>query len=364
MIPTNKNIAILHPYANKMGWAIKMMLYISHFLQWKNNNIVFYTLFFDSRLFLDEKIDFNIQEYRTFKILKIGVLLYIAFKIRKSDYIIIWNSPMHFVWVISKLLFFSKAKLIWWNHHYPWYYGKNTNLCRVLKRYIEKYCVKKIDVIVSNSYYLKWVVDTIWSVDSKILFPILAEEYIDKTHYIETKKDKNIIFTYGRWESGKNLQLVFEVYQKLKPKILDLVLIIWWVWKELTELFPKYSFDKDIQFLWHLNMFQIQENCQSAKVFLFPSLIDSFWIVKIEALSSWVPVVCLKSHEFEEIIHDGVNWFCVKTQEQFIKSVYDILTNDVLRQTLSTNARESIIKFTHWNFEQQLNNIFVVDIFK
>ena len=95
-----------------------------------------------------------------------------------------------------------------------------------LKRYIERCCVKKIDVIVSNGRYLKGVVDSIWSVDSKILFPVVAEEFIDTTDYIETKKDKNIIFTYGRWETGKNLALVFEVYQKLKLKILDLVLII------------------------------------------------------------------------------------------------------------------------------------------
>lgn len=266
MIPNNKNIAVLHPYVNKMWWAVKMMIYLSNFLQEKNN-LTFYTFSYNKSVFLNERIDFEIKYYFKNKILKILSFFIIAFKIRKSDYIIIWNSPMHFVWVLSKILFFSKAKLIWWNHHYPWYYSKNTNIYIRLKRIIEKIAILKIDLVIANSKYLKNIIDNIWTINSKILNPVLDEEFLNFNKQINKKE--NILFSYSRWTQGKNLQMIFQTYEKLKKSVPNLILIIWWVWEELDKFKLKYKNQKNIKFLWILAKEQIIDNLIKTKIFYF-----------------------------------------------------------------------------------------------
>jgi hypothetical protein len=99
--------------------------------------------------------------------------------------------------VISKICFFSKAKLIWWHHHYPWYYNENTNFLVLLKRLLEKLSIKFIDTIIVNSNYLKDSLKKIYSVDAKILYPIVDIEFT-KVKLVKKDFTKKTIFTYSR----------------------------------------------------------------------------------------------------------------------------------------------------------------------
>jgi glycosyltransferase involved in cell wall biosynthesis len=177
----------------------------------------------------------------------------------------------------------------------------------------------------------------------------------------DSSKDnnQNIIFTYWRWTQGKNLELIFKTYENLKNQITDLVLIIWWDWECLQDFKLKYKNNKNIKFLWNLVKEQIINNLILSKVFLFPSTIDSFWLVKLESLSIWVPVVCLDNSN-EEIIKNWINGFCVKTENEFIQKTNEILTNDLLQKQLSKNSSTTIRDFNKSNFEKQLNDIFRV----
>jgi len=355
MIPTNKKIAVLHPYIYKVWWAVKMMIYMSEFLQ-KNNSVIFHTLSYNETVFSQEKINFQVKSYFSNNVLKFFSFICIAFNIRKNDFIIVWNSPMHFVWVLSKILFRSKAKIIWWNHHCPWYYSINANLFIRLKRYIEKRLVKRIDRVLSNSKYLKWVIDNTWNIDSKILYPVLDDRFLNYK-YGEMTKD-NIILSYGRREAGKNLEMIFNTYDDLKNKISDLILIVWWEWSELQKFIPKYKNDRNVKFLWNLNINQVLENLSTSTLFLFPSKIDSFWLVQLESMSAWNPVICFKKKSEEEIVTNGVNGFCVESENDFIQKTHEVLINPTLRKTLSLWSLETSKRFTSKTFEKQLENIF------
>jgi hypothetical protein len=98
-------------------------------------------------------------------------------------------------------LFFSKAKIIWWNHHFPWYYDKNIiNKSTNLKRWIESACLKYIDVIVSNSNYLKGILENIFNREVKILTPVLDEEFLGNPLLNSLpnirERGSNVIFSY------------------------------------------------------------------------------------------------------------------------------------------------------------------------
>ena len=84
---------------------------------------------------------------------------------------------MHFIGVLSKILFRAKFKLIWWNHHFPWYYEKKHNTFLIsLKKFLEKFSIKYIDVLVANSLYIKESLLDIFgqSRQIKILHPVVS----------------------------------------------------------------------------------------------------------------------------------------------------------------------------------------------
>jgi len=336
MIPTNKKIAVLHPYLDKKWWASSMMIYLSNFLQ-KNNDVNMFS--------------FSRNNSKLFSFIKI------AYVIRKSDYIIIWNSPMHFVWVFSKKIFWSNAKLIWWHHHYPWYYSKNAKVTIKLKRFIEKYVVKNIDSVITNSKYLQDSIKDIYKIDSKILYPVLDDKFLN--HNSKNKKTSNskTIFTYSRWVEGKNLEMIFKTYDDLRNKISNLVLKIWWEWNEIEKYKNKYEWNENIIFLWKVDISQIIENLEQSNLFLFPSRIDSFWLVIIESMSIWVPVISYNLSWAKEIIKNWINWYLVNSDNEFIEKSYEILINSSLEKKLSIESLKTAKSFSEENFNKQLSKI-------
>lgn len=355
MIPTNKKLAILHPYLNKKWWAANMMIYLSNFLS-NNNNVIFYTFSYDEKLFPVTENSFSVKNFNNFKLVS---FIKIAYSIRNSDYIIIWNSPMHFVWVISKLIFRSKAKIIWWHHHYPWYYSQKTNMYIKLKKFFEKCIIKNVDSVIANSKYLQDSIKEIYKIDSKILYPVLDNKFL--SHNSENKKvlsTSNIIFTYGRWVEGKNIQLILKTYEELKVKVPNLLLNIWWEWNELDNYKNKYKWDKNVNFLWRVDKQQIIENLEKSSLFLFPSKIDSFWLVILESMSIWNPVISFNLSWAKEIIKNWINWYLVDSDSEFIKRTYEVLINPSLRNNLSVEALKTAKSFSEDTFKNQLSKIF------
>ena len=339
MIPTNKNIAVFHPYLDKKWWASSMMIYLSSILS-KNNNVKIYS--------------FSRNKSKLFSFVKI------AYAASKNDYIFIWNSPMHFVWVISKLLFNRKVKLIWWHHHYPWYYSQNTNVYIKLKRFLEKCIIKNIDSVIVNSKYLQDSIKDIYKVDSKILYPVLDDKFLN---YDSENKNiqpvlQNTISSYGRRVKWKNLEMIFKTYEELKNKIQDLVLIVWWEWEELQKYKNKYKCEESVKILWFINKEQIIKNLEQSKLSLFSSKIDSFWLVILESMSIWNPVISYNISWAKEIIKNWINWYLVNSDSEFIERSYNILTNSLLRNNLSIEAIKTSKTFGKDNFSKQLSKIF------
>lgn len=347
MIPKNKNISVLHPHVNKKGWAVKMMIYLSNFLVLEWNNVKFYTFSYDENLF-SEYINFEVVVWNKTTIAK---------KIKKSDYIIAWNSPMHFVWVLSKLIFRSRAKLIWRQHHYPWYYGKNTNFLILMKRYVEKFSLKYVDELIANSKYLQTSLKKIYSRDSKVLYPIIENIFVE-SYSVRSNSKQKYIFSYGRRTDWKNIDQVFETYKYLQGRIPNLVLLVWWIWEELEKYKNKFKTDKNVSFLWLLDNNSIIINLKKSHVFLFPSKIDSFWMSVLEAQASWVPVVAFDLAWIREIVINEKTGFLVDNSEDFSLKVYSLLNNNNLLKSFSENLKNMSIAFNEDSFKKQIKNTF------
>ena len=80
MIPTNKKLAILHPYLTKKWWAVNMMIYLSNFLQDKNNDVTLYAFSYNKKLFPSNENNFKINYFKSTFIV---VLLFPVWKHQK-----------------------------------------------------------------------------------------------------------------------------------------------------------------------------------------------------------------------------------------------------------------------------------------
>ncbi len=347
MIPKNKKIAILHPYMNNIWWAVKMMIFLWNFLQGKWNEVCFYTTYFDKELFKNF-LQIEVKVLSKFKI---------SYQIRKYDYIIIWNSPMQFVWVLSKILFLSKAKILWWHHHYPWYYSENKGFQIFLKKYLEKFSLKFIDLLIWNSFYIVESLKKIYKREVWILNPVVDKEFI----FYKNKNlafDSKTLITYWRWVKWKNVKQIFDTYEFLKNNFQNLKLLIWWEGEELKFYKEKYKGNKKIKFLWLVNKKSIIYNLEQSNVFLFPSKIDSFWISALESIFVWIPVIAFNEKWVVEIVQNWQNWYLVSDSLEFSLKVLEVLNDKNKNIELSRWCIKTRENFTYSRFEGQLENIF------
>lgn len=350
-----KKIAILHPYLNQKWWALKMMIYTANSLC-KDNHVDFFTFLYDKTYFTDLNINFKINYSWNNNFIKIINIFRIARNIKNYDIIIAWNTPMHIVWVLSKLIFSSKAKIIWYNHHYPWYFDdKLKNISNTLKWYLEKKLVKYIDEIIVNSMYLKKEVDNIYNVKSHILNPILDQLFIKKSPKKIGNKE-NILFVNSRWTKWKNIKIIFDTYEKLKLEINNIKLIVWWDGEELIFYKTKYKEEKNITFLWLININEIIDNLLISKIFLFPSKIDSFWMVALESMSMWVPVIAYNKGWIIDLINNW-NSILVNNDEDFYLKTLDLLLDIEKYNSFSLNSLNVVDNFNFNLFNIELRKI-------
>lgn len=349
MIPKNKRIALLHPKVDTIWWAVKMMIFLWNFLKDKWNEVYFFTSSYDKDLF-SKDISFPVRVIKN--------KIKISFEIRKYDFIIIWNSPMQFVWVLSKILFLSKARILWWHHHYPWYYSENKGFKIFLKRYLEKFFLNFIDLLIWNSLYIEQALKEIYKKEVKVLNPIVDKEFL----LYKNKKlafDSKVVISYSRWVEWKNVKQIFETYEYLKENLKNFKLIIWWEWIELQKYKKKYKGIGNIEFLWTINKETIISNLEKSNLFLFPSGIDSFWISALEAMFVWIPVVAFDKKWVREIVQNWRNWYLVSSSKEFSEKTLEILSEKNKNIKLSTWAIKTREKFTIDRFEKQLEDIFL-----
>lgn len=352
---TNTIISILHPQIKVVGWAMKQMLLLAEFLS-KENRVEFYTFLWNDEI-VSQNSSFSTKSSFSRYPLKFLSFFIIAWQIRRSDTIICGNSPMHFVAVFSKIFFGSTAKIIWWNHHYPWYYEKNTGTKTYFKKMIERIIVRKVDTIVWNSRFLWNALEKIYSRDIEIIYPMIDGIYFEWDTFPKKPKKQKILFAWGRWEKWKWLWDLIKVYEETKNQF-NIQLYIAWSWMELKEYKELYKEDMNICFLWTLSSGEMKDIYAKSDIFLFPSHIDSFWLVILESLISHTPVVAYKKGEAPFLIDNWINGYTENNIADYIKRVKNILLDDALLVKLSRSTKKSpVSNYSMKHFTEQWKKV-------
>lgn len=338
-----KKIAFLHPQMSVKWWAIKMLFLIWEHLRKKDNLVFFYSFNLDrENCFpeLNENLDLINLNAKWFK--KLIAMIKLIFVLRKFDVVFAGNSPMHFVWVIAKIIN-PRLKVIWYLQNLPVYYmQQNRWIVTYIKRLLEKLVIPFIDQIFVNSFFIKLEVKKIFKKNSEIIYPSIDTEFFYNESW--AAEEVSTLFTYSRLVKWKNVELAIRAYSELVKNHPWLRLIIWWSWEELEKLQEMAAFYPEIHFIWELDSNEIKENLSKCTVFLFTSSIDAFGLSIIEALSMEKAVVAWQCWWSWEIVENWVNWYVAKTENDFIYYINEVLNDKELRRELGLNGRKFVVE--------------------
>lgn len=190
-------------------------------------------------------------------------------------------------------------------------------------------------------------------VDLKVFKPSIREKYILRD--LELPEDSKIILTVCRLAYGKNLEMLFRAFCRIKNKNTYLVIVGDGLERTyLEQLARKLKIIDKIRFLGTRK--DVAKIYSIADVFVLPSKYEGFGHVFLEAMASGVPCIGLKSDypnvivATEEIIEDSKTGYCVDPYsiEDLAEKIEKIILNDELRHQMGCASRNICEKKYSW----------------
>jgi glycosyltransferase involved in cell wall biosynthesis len=223
---------------------------------------------------------------------------------------------------------------------------------RIYKKNILKMSIRKADVIVADSYSTKRDIMECFGInEDKIKVVHLGVESrfrpISNVEEYRLKNDlpSKIILNVGTLEPRKNVVTLIRAFKKLRERgFKDYSLVIagekGWLYREIFKeirsgdveqaiLFPGVVRDEDLPVLY---------NC--ADVFVYPSLYEGFGLPPLEAMACGIPVITSNTSSLPEVVGDAGIMVVPDDVNSLCEAMYNVLTNNELRQHLSNKGLE------------------------
>lgn len=162
--------------------------------------------------------------------------------------------------------------------------------------------------------------------------------------------------TVGRVENKKNnLNMIkaFELFKKENDdKEYQLVFLMGkpgFGYEQIKAAADNSVYKDDIKFLGYLSRSELKTVLSGARVFLFPSLYEGFGFPILEAMSVEVPLITSNYGAMAEIAGDGAVLVDPLNVEEMAMAMKNLVSDEVLRQRLLSNAKAILTKFTWRN---------------
>lgn len=271
----------------------------------------------------------------------------IKFDIIHSHFI--W--PSWYVWVKLKVKY-NKPLIVTWHWYDVYNLPFKNNFWKLKIQFVLKNADAIITVSKSNVKYLDklWFWDNLtiiwnWN-DKKKFFYIEDKIFLKKELWISN--DKKIILTVWNLIEIKNHKtLILACWELLKNMDNFICYIIWdWVLKKkLQSLIDKSNLQSHVKLLWRKKHEEIVNYMNVSYVFVLPSISESFWVVQIEAMWCWIPVIGTINWGSEEIIINKDLGYLLKDNQDIV------WMSNLINQSLNKEwDKEKIINYAINNF--------------
>jgi glycosyltransferase involved in cell wall biosynthesis len=167
--------------------------------------------------------------------------------------------------------------------------------------------------------------------------------------FVQTGKSFDIVFS-GQFIERKMPLFFAEVIKRLKAKKPDLRVLLLGdgpLRLELLEALRKT--EVDFHFAGYVAQANLPAHYASAKLLLFPTLLDPWGVVANEACAAGVPVItCPNAGVAGDLIVDGYNGYVLDTDAAtWCEHAWKLLNDDVLRNTFSRRALQKVQEYNY-----------------
>ena len=242
-----------------------------------------------------------------------------------SEYdIVISSSSAESKWVITKpnclhICYCHTPTRYFWSHYHEYINYMEFGLLNPVWKWLMPKLVNKLrkwdfvaaqrpDFFVANSLNTQNRIKKYYNRDSEVIYPC-----INTKDFIFSDKKEDYYLYLWRCIPYKKFDLIVDTFNKNWKKIIL-------VTNTNNKLFKKLKQKSNNNIKWKINISEDEkkEFYSKAKAFLFPPEED-FWLVPIEAMASWTPVIAYKKWWALETIIEWKTW--IFFEEQTIDSL-------------------------------------------
>lgn len=265
----------------------------------------------------------------------------------------------HFLLALfNKLL--TKAKSTMIVHHFL-FVGKKGFLWKINKCLMCIYASMVDSIIVPSPFTLDV---------AKSLFPIKKIFYIPLPFEKKFKKSNNYevgnLLYVGTIEERKGLSLLIDAISMLENKDSVKLNIVGKVvdqvyYDNLHDQIDLLGLSENVKFWGRVSDEELAECYQKAEIFTFPSLLEGYGIVLIEAFNNGLPIICFDNTAMPYTVKDGVNGFVAKNQDakDMAVKIQNLMGNATLREKLQEGIEETVMNLkTLEDFEKGIETFY------
>ncbi len=379
-------IAIFHPRFDEIGGAELSIVIIARELRKLGHTVDVYGVrvnpifkevkqlsnFSSSRIFRNAAIDFLAIHLLGFGFLRI---------LKKEKYDIIYphHYPAPFISVVLKRLGFTRARIVWMCHEpMRLLYDKDKSHWGISKfggeiidrllcpfRWIDKWSIKNIDAIVSNSRNIQVRAKEIYGRDPTIINSGIDSQVfdpgrVDAGNYSTKEK---CLLAIGRLRAKKNFDFLLRTFGKVIDIYPNAILRIVGQGPEresLTRLIQCLKLQKQVALLPNVIQSDLVKLYKACDLFVHPTKDEPWGLVITEAMAMAKPVVAINSSGPKEIIINGQTGYLVDfSHDEFAEKIVELLDSPQKACKMGEEGRKRVLgNFTWEKSAQRMEEIF------
>ena len=215
------------------------------------------------------------------------------------------------------------------------------------------YTLKTSDKIIAVSYNTKKDLIKLFKIPEnkiKVIYEAASENFKPlKENDVNTVKQKyNLNYPFILYVGGlapnKNVERLIKAYYKLKKRRIKHKLVITGVkrykYKSIFETIEKLNLQKDVIFTSYVPDEDLPALYNAADLFVYPSLYEGFGLPPLEAMACGTPVITSNTSSLPEVVGDAGIMINPYSVDELANKMYEVLTNDGLREELSKKGLE------------------------
>lgn len=264
------------------------------------------------------------------------------------------------------------TKVIYTAHGFHFYKGAPV-MNWIIYYPIEKVCSKWTDTLITinqEDYELaKKKFKQIKQIEHIYGVGMNKEKFEKEITFEEKEKIKNelgireneIVFSYvAELNKNKNQILLMNVIEELKKENFKVKLLLVGT-GNLIENYKQYvknnQLDNEIKILGRRT--DINEILSITDIYLASSIREGLPVNVMEAMYKGLPVIATDNRGHRELVKNKINGFIVKTKEEMIQRIKELLNNEKLKKDIYDNAKNVVSQYEIKSVIQEMKKIYI-----